>query len=329
MRLRKAGHRVVYDPMVVIQHVEFGSATSSRSARMIQRNHRIFVEKHRDWLRYKHPRGRGTPCPRGRRRRAAPASCSSRTASRCASSARATCARTTSCTRWRRSATMSASIRSIPPPPAIMRRLADFPETVEVLYDRGLEQLPRLHRGALAATTTSSGSAARTTWSGCCRSWATPRRRCPSTARARHRGDRAPRTAEQRPGAGPPTQGRPRHDAARRARLRLFLPEDRRRERARRRPDPAGRAQQRRRARPHAGAGTDAGGLVRSVPACCSWARFTRRTAPTTTASPGSSTQVLPRLDGRLPPEVRFTVAGYAARRVDMSPFGAQRRGST
>lgn len=36
--------------------------------------------------------------------------------------------------------------------------------------------------------------------------------------------------------------------------------------------------------------------------------------------------QVLPLLEGRLPPEVRFTIAGYVARRVDMSPFGRNLR---
>ncbi len=58
VRLRKSGWRIVYDPAVVIQHFEYGSADAAASMRLMQRNHRIFVSKHLDYLRYQHPPAR-------------------------------------------------------------------------------------------------------------------------------------------------------------------------------------------------------------------------------------------------------------------------------
>ncbi len=55
VRLRQAGHRVMYDPSVVVQHFEYGSADATASTRLMARNHRIFVAKHLDTLRYQHP----------------------------------------------------------------------------------------------------------------------------------------------------------------------------------------------------------------------------------------------------------------------------------
>ncbi|MBB3174724.1 GT2 family glycosyltransferase [Endobacter medicaginis] len=55
VRLRKAGYRIVYDPALVVQHFEYGSASSAASTRLMLRNHGIFQRKHRDWLRYQHP----------------------------------------------------------------------------------------------------------------------------------------------------------------------------------------------------------------------------------------------------------------------------------
>ena len=55
VRLRKAGWRVLYDPSVVIQHFEYGSADATASTRLMARNHKIFVARHLDWLRYQHP----------------------------------------------------------------------------------------------------------------------------------------------------------------------------------------------------------------------------------------------------------------------------------
>ena len=55
VRLRKAGWRILYDPAVVIQHFEYGSADAAASTRLMLRNHKIFVAKHLDYLRYQHP----------------------------------------------------------------------------------------------------------------------------------------------------------------------------------------------------------------------------------------------------------------------------------
>ncbi|WP_218002806.1 class I SAM-dependent methyltransferase [Paraburkholderia oxyphila] len=51
LRLWEGGHRIVYDPDVVILHYEFGSSSSSEHAlKLQQRNHSIFCERHADWL---------------------------------------------------------------------------------------------------------------------------------------------------------------------------------------------------------------------------------------------------------------------------------------
>ena len=51
VRLIKAGYRVVYDPQVVIHHVEYASAGVGAAEQLIARNHALFTDKHRDWLR--------------------------------------------------------------------------------------------------------------------------------------------------------------------------------------------------------------------------------------------------------------------------------------
>ena len=141
VRLRKAGHRVVYDPMVVIHHVEFGSSTSSRSARMIQRNHKIFVEKHRDWLRYKSP-----PRPRNALSARSPKDGRPRILffeDRVPQRELGSGYVRSNDIVWAMAALgYHVGVYPIYPSTAtIMDVLADFPETVEVLYDRGLEQL--------------------------------------------------------------------------------------------------------------------------------------------------------------------------------------------
>ncbi len=55
VRLRKSGYRILYDPAVVIQHFEYGSADVEASTRLMLRNHKIFIAKHLDYLRYQHP----------------------------------------------------------------------------------------------------------------------------------------------------------------------------------------------------------------------------------------------------------------------------------
>ena len=58
VRITASGHRVVYDPAVVIFHLEYGSAASSLDAQAnMARSHRIFQEKHAVWLRNKLPAG--------------------------------------------------------------------------------------------------------------------------------------------------------------------------------------------------------------------------------------------------------------------------------
>jgi len=55
VRLRKAGWRILYDPAITIQHFEYGSADATASTRLMMRNHRIFTAKHMDYLRYQQP----------------------------------------------------------------------------------------------------------------------------------------------------------------------------------------------------------------------------------------------------------------------------------
>ncbi len=51
VRVWKSGRRVVYDPAVVIMHLEFGSARNPDAPRaLMRRNREILVSKHRDWL---------------------------------------------------------------------------------------------------------------------------------------------------------------------------------------------------------------------------------------------------------------------------------------
>jgi GT2 family glycosyltransferase len=51
VRVWKRGLRVVYDPAVVIIHLEFGSSRNPDAPRaLMRRNRDIFVAKHRDWL---------------------------------------------------------------------------------------------------------------------------------------------------------------------------------------------------------------------------------------------------------------------------------------
>ncbi|MCQ9154469.1 glycosyltransferase [Acidomonas methanolica] len=56
LRIAAAGQRVVYDPGVCIEHLEYGSSGPSRSNDMIQANHRLFALIHQDRLRQHPPR---------------------------------------------------------------------------------------------------------------------------------------------------------------------------------------------------------------------------------------------------------------------------------
>ena len=56
VRVWKSGHRVVYDPAVVIVHLEYGSARNPNGpVALMRRNQDIFLAKHRDWLISKQP----------------------------------------------------------------------------------------------------------------------------------------------------------------------------------------------------------------------------------------------------------------------------------
>ncbi len=72
MRIRKAGYRVGYEPAARIMHFEYGSASSGGEApALYTKNHRIFVERHREALDRSHlPPAAGAL--RARMRRARP-----------------------------------------------------------------------------------------------------------------------------------------------------------------------------------------------------------------------------------------------------------------
>jgi GT2 family glycosyltransferase len=74
VRIREAGYRVVYDPSVVVHHLEYGSATSARASEAeMSRARKTFIGRHADYLGARiaaHPRAevfaRGTDAPRHR-----------------------------------------------------------------------------------------------------------------------------------------------------------------------------------------------------------------------------------------------------------------------
>lgn len=50
LRVWQAGFRVVYDPAVLVEHLEWGSATGDEAPRQMRENRQQFVARHRDWL---------------------------------------------------------------------------------------------------------------------------------------------------------------------------------------------------------------------------------------------------------------------------------------
>ncbi|MBU6425374.1 MAG: glycosyltransferase [Rhodospirillales bacterium] len=72
-RMLKAGFRVVYDPAVSVEHLEFGSAaTSEASMALMRRGRRIFRSKHQEFLQAQHKTGEQNLLAarsRGKRRR--------------------------------------------------------------------------------------------------------------------------------------------------------------------------------------------------------------------------------------------------------------------
>ncbi|GBR52889.1 glycosyltransferase [Neokomagataea thailandica NBRC 106555] len=55
VRIIKAGFRIVYDPTIVIEHLEFGSSGASGSLTLMQANLKAFARAHTDFLRNQHP----------------------------------------------------------------------------------------------------------------------------------------------------------------------------------------------------------------------------------------------------------------------------------
>lgn len=55
LRIEEAGFRIVYDPTVMVEHLEFGSSGTARSQAMIKANHRLFGETHKTFLRHQLP----------------------------------------------------------------------------------------------------------------------------------------------------------------------------------------------------------------------------------------------------------------------------------
>ncbi|GBQ93377.1 glycosyltransferase [Asaia krungthepensis] len=55
LRMVRAGKRIVYDPGIVVEHLEFGSSGTSGSMAQMKINHRIFSRQHQDYLRQQLP----------------------------------------------------------------------------------------------------------------------------------------------------------------------------------------------------------------------------------------------------------------------------------
>ncbi|MGL5805063.1 MAG: glycosyltransferase, partial [Xenococcaceae cyanobacterium] len=63
VRLNKIGKQVIYNPDVSIFHYEFASSSSSnRAIELQQKNHKIFVDRHRDWLKDRYAQNRQNLC---------------------------------------------------------------------------------------------------------------------------------------------------------------------------------------------------------------------------------------------------------------------------
>ena len=54
MRLRQSGYRVVYDPAVVIHHLEYGTSGDQLPIEQVRNNRRIFVTNNLEWLESQH-----------------------------------------------------------------------------------------------------------------------------------------------------------------------------------------------------------------------------------------------------------------------------------
>jgi O-antigen biosynthesis protein len=54
VRMRLAGYRVVYDPAVVVYHLEYGSSDGSPPTGQIRKSQAVFFRKHLNWLRFQY-----------------------------------------------------------------------------------------------------------------------------------------------------------------------------------------------------------------------------------------------------------------------------------
>jgi GT2 family glycosyltransferase len=60
VRLRQAGYRIVYDPAVQLTHYEYGSADSADAVvSLMEQNRKVFVRKHAAWLKHQYAAGAG------------------------------------------------------------------------------------------------------------------------------------------------------------------------------------------------------------------------------------------------------------------------------
>lgn len=55
VRLGQIGARIVYDPSVVVEHLEFGSSGHAGSHNLIQKHWRVFAQTHQEFLRHQQP----------------------------------------------------------------------------------------------------------------------------------------------------------------------------------------------------------------------------------------------------------------------------------
>lgn len=55
VRLQKIGARIVYEPLAMVEHLEFGSSGQSGSHQLIQRHWKVFAQQHQEFLRQQQP----------------------------------------------------------------------------------------------------------------------------------------------------------------------------------------------------------------------------------------------------------------------------------
>ena len=145
VRMRIAGWRVVYDPAVRIEHLEYGSASAaSKAVDAIGANQRVFADRHADWLADQPDRTEICPIrariPRERQRQKRILMIEDQLPLRRLGSG---FVRSNDIAQVMAAAGYGLTLYPIYPPqggPPLSRR--DFPDTVEVIDDRGVDDLP-------------------------------------------------------------------------------------------------------------------------------------------------------------------------------------------